>query len=69
MYYRATTSKPPTARCVKGTTLYNLAKGARRPLWNPLHNVWPLYHQSGERSCSPDTPMTGETSLSPGPIE
>lgn len=67
MYYRATDPKPPTARCVKGTALYNLAKGACRPLWNPLHNVWPLYRQSRERFGSPDTPMTGETSLSPGP--
>lgn len=32
-------------------------------------NVWPLHHQSGEPSSSPDTRMTRETSLSRGPID
>lgn len=42
------------------------------PVGCPLRNGWPLHHQSGVRSCSPDTPMTkGATSLSPldAPIE
>ena len=32
-------------------------QGLSRPL-KPTRNVWPLHHQSGVRSCSPDTPMT-----------
>ena len=32
-------------------------QGLSRPL-KPTRTVWPLHHQSGERSCSPDTPMT-----------
>lgn len=32
-------------------------QGLSRPL-KPTRTVWPLHYQSGERSCSPDTPMT-----------
>lgn len=31
-------------------------QGLSRPL-KPTRTIWPLHHQSGERSCSPDTPM------------
>ena len=35
---------------------FRMIRGYRAP--EPTRTVRPLHHQSGERSCSPDTPMT-----------